>query len=77
MIVLVRRRAEFGIMKVKRARTGQLMVPKAKDAETLQFQLTAIGVQAPTALLIIMPCLLTLLARAGRQRAPAALTQTR
>ena len=53
------------------------MVPKAKDAETSQFELTAIKVQAPTALLIIMPCLLTLLALAGRQRVPAALTQTR
>lgn len=63
-------------MKVKRARIGQHRGPKAKGAETSQFELTAIKVQAPTALLIIMPCLLTLLALAGRQRAPAALTQT-
>jgi len=47
-------------------------------ATALQFQLPAMGVQVPGALLIMLPYLLALLAVAGlvgRQTAPAALTQ--
>lgn len=47
-------------------------------ANALQFQLPALGLQVPSALLIMMPYLLALLAvagLAGRQRAPAALAR--
>ncbi len=47
-------------------------------ATAMQFQLPALGVEVPTALLIMMPYLLALLAVAGligRQTAPAALTR--
>ena len=47
-------------------------------ATALQFQLPAMGVQVPSALLIMLPYLLALLAvggLVGRQTAPAALTQ--
>jgi simple sugar transport system permease protein len=47
-------------------------------ATALQFQLPALGVPAPTALLIMLPYVMALLAVAGlvgRQSPPAALTQ--
>ena len=47
-------------------------------ATALQFQLPALGVQVPSALLIMLPYVLALLAvggLVGRQVAPAALTQ--
>ncbi len=47
-------------------------------AKALQFQLPAMGIGAPSALLIMMPYLLALIAVAGlvgRQRPPAALTR--
>lgn len=47
-------------------------------AKALQFQLPAMGIHAPSALLIMMPYLLALIAVAGlvgRQRAPAALAR--
>ena len=47
-------------------------------ATALQFQLPALGIEVPTALLIMLPYVMALLAVAGlvgRQSPPAALTQ--
>lgn len=64
----------FGNWRVARAFGACLLFG---GATALQFQLPNMGVELPTAILIMMPYLLALLAVAGlvgRQTAPAALT---
>jgi simple sugar transport system permease protein len=65
----------FGNWKVWRTAGACLLFGAAT---ALQFQLPALGIQVPSALLIMLPYLLALLAvggLVGRQTAPAALTQ--
>ncbi|MBQ5265201.1 ABC transporter permease [Klebsiella pneumoniae] len=65
----------FGNWKIGRTALACLLFGAAS---ALQFQLPLLGVQVPTALLIMLPYLLALIAVAGligRQTAPAALTQ--
>lgn len=65
----------FGNWKIGRTALACLLFGAAS---ALQFQLPLLGIQVPTALLIMLPYLLALIAVAGligRQTAPAALTQ--
>ena len=65
----------FGNWKISRTVLACLLFG---SATALQFQLPAMGVQIPTALLVMLPYVLALLAvagLAGRQTAPPALTQ--